>query len=60
MEYRQSERICYCRGCDKEIKAKTEKIISIFSFRNRGQHIFLCADCVKEMNTLIFKNEDDN
>lgn len=60
MEYRQAMRTCHCRGCDKEIKPKTEKIIYMYSHRNRGQNIILCEDCVREMNSkFIFDTGED-
>ena len=53
IQYRPSQRTCYCRGCDKEIAPNTEKIITLYSFRNRGQYIHICGECVKEFNKLM-------
>lgn len=53
IEYRQTERDAFCRGCDKQIKKKTEKVIYTYSWRNRGQNILICLDCVGEINRLI-------
>lgn len=47
--YEQLKRTGYCRGCDKEIKADTEKVIKTWSFRNRGMHIIICDACVDKM-----------
>jgi len=58
MNYRTLERSGYCRGCDKLIEKNTEKLISIYSHRNRGQHIYLCKDCVDKMVKLISDNKE--
>jgi hypothetical protein len=56
-EHRKSERDCFCRGCDKKIKRNSEDIIYTYSFRNKGQSIIFCEDCVQEMFKLCFKFE---
>lgn len=58
IKYRQAERQAICRGCDKELN-KGDMMIATYSFRNRGQHIYFCRDCVKLMNNLI-DNSDIN
>lgn len=59
INYRQTERNAFCRGCDKEIKRKTESVIATFSNRNRGQHIYFCKKCVEKMWFLIYQNDND-
>ena len=50
---RQVERQAFCRACDKTLERNTEKVIAWYSFRNRGQHIYICTDCVTSMYNLI-------
>ena len=56
LEYREAKKNCFCRGCDVELEKGT-KMIATYSFRNRGQHIYFCIECVKEMNGLIYEEE---
>lgn len=56
IQYRPAQRTCYCRGCDKEIAPNTEKIITFYSIRNRGQHIHICVPCVEKFNDLIIED----
>jgi len=53
IQFRPAQRTCFCRGCDKEIAPNTEKIITFYSFRNRGQHIHICVPCVESFSALI-------
>lgn len=53
MEYRLSKRDSYCRGCDKTLKRDKDRIMAMYSFRNRGQYIYFCKDCVLKMNSLV-------
>ena len=55
-ELRQTERQAYCRGCDKILQPKTEKVLAWYSIRNRGQHIYICTDCIVAMNNLIIED----
>lgn len=55
LKRRKCERTCFCRGCDKEMVKGTE-IISTYSRRNRGQSIFFCIDCAKEIGELAKDN----
>lgn len=48
---RPAVRVAYCRNCDKGIK-KGEIMIALYSFRNRGQNIYICLDCAKEIGRL--------
>lgn len=57
MEYRVSERNCFCRLCDREITKNSEKVIAHYSHRNKGQHIFICRECVSEMFTTVVTDE---
>lgn len=43
---RPTHRGAFCRVCDKEIQ-KGENMFSIFSRRNRGQHIHICKSCIE-------------
>jgi len=56
-DYRQSKRECTCRGCNKTISRDTEKIIYTYSIMNGGQNIYLCMDCIKEINGLISRDQ---
>jgi uncharacterized protein YlaI len=49
---RKLQRTAFCRGCDKKMKSGTE-VISTYSFRNRGQHIYFCLDCARIISELI-------
>lgn len=52
-EYRLAKNTCYCRSCDKEMKKGKDWGIFMYSFRNRGQNICICEDCVVKMHKLI-------
>jgi len=52
IEKRQLKRNAFCRGCDDELRVGTE-VISMYSIRNRGQHIYLCMACTKLIGELI-------
>ena len=58
-KFRLAKRDCYCRGCDKVLKRDTDMLLATYSFRNRGQYIYFCVDCVKEMNKLIEDKEKE-
>ena len=58
-EYRLAKRTSYCRGCDKENVKDTDMVLYFYSWRNRGQNILLCPDCVKEMYNVIKKEEEN-
>lgn len=49
---RKLQRVAFCRGCDDEMKSGTE-VISTYSFRNRGQHIYFCLNCAQTIGTLV-------
>lgn len=53
-EYRNAERDCFCRVCDRTI-VKGESAVFWYSRRNRGQHILVCADCVETIYDLLPK-----
>lgn len=53
IEYRLAKRDANCRGCDKILEKDKDMMISTYSFRNRGQYIYFCKDCVLLMNKLI-------
>ena len=53
MELRKAERDCYCRFCDKKIKRNTEEVIAHYTYRNTGQHIFICKECIEKSTELI-------
>jgi uncharacterized protein YlaI len=55
---RKLKRTAFCRGCDDEMETGTE-VISMYSFRNRGQHIYLCMTCSKLIGELV-KEENSN
>ena len=57
-EYRLAKRTSYCRGCDKENVRDKDMVLYFYSWRNRGQNILLCPDCVKEMYDVI-KNQEE-
>lgn len=44
-------RTAYCRGCDGEMESG-EIVIATYSSRNRGQHIFFCLACAKEIGQM--------
>lgn len=51
--YRLAARNAYCRSCDKVIKRDVDFMITLHSFRNTGQNIHICTDCVKLMYGLL-------
>lgn len=58
---RKAERLCVCRGCDKNI-ARGEQMIYTYSMRNRGQHIFFCftcADLIGKLANEVYKSDAD-
>ena len=57
IEYRPAKRGAICRGCDKTLN-KGDMLISTYSFRNRGQYIYFCKDCVVSMQNLINNYEN--
>lgn len=54
LEYREAKKDCFCRGCDILLEKGT-KMVATYSHRNRGQYIFFCVECIKQMNDLINK-----
>ena len=60
IEYRYTERDAFCGGCDKEIVAKTEKVFATYSYRNKGQHIYICVDCINKFNQLVKESENES
>lgn len=55
-EYRQAQRDANCRVCDKEVSRGTEAVFW-YSYRNRGQHIVICPNCVETLYNLLPKGE---
>lgn len=51
-KHRPAEREAHCRACDGLI-SKGEMMVSMYSFRNRGQYIHFHPECVKQMAALI-------
>jgi len=58
-EIRQTVRDAHCRNCDKTIKRNTEKVVYIYSFRNRGQNIFICRDCLNKMHHEMSRENEE-
>lgn len=52
IEKRELKRTAFCRGCDDEMAPGTE-VVSMYSIRNRGQHIYLCISCSKLIGELV-------
>lgn len=59
MKIRQAERTAFCRGCDKKIEPKTD-MLSMYSYRNRGQNIHFCLDCVEKMHEMLQEHRKEN
>lgn len=53
---RKAERNAFCRGCDKTIE-KGSDVIYTYSSRNRGQQIYFCVECAKQIGKLVDKAE---
>jgi len=51
MEMRRITRQAFCRGCDAKLE-KGRVIVSMYSMRNRGQHIYFCGECSMEIGAL--------
>lgn len=60
MEHRYTERDAYCRGCDKKIERHSEKVTAMYSWRNRGQHIYLCDECISKAFGMVATNQLEN
>jgi len=58
LEYRPAQREVICRGCDKTLN-RGDMLMSTYSFRNRGQHIYFCKECVLKMQQLIEDYENN-
>ena len=58
-ERRQAQRDAFCRSCDKVIK-KGEDMVSMYSWRNQGQHIHLCLDCSEVIGKLAKETQNAN
>ena len=56
IERRQLKRKAFCRGCDKEMMVE-EEVITTYSFRNRGQHIYFCIDCAEKIGKLAYEEK---
>jgi uncharacterized protein YlaI len=54
---RKAERNAFCRSCDKVIE-KGEDMVSMYSWRNRGQHIHLCLDCSEVIGKLAKEKQN--
>jgi hypothetical protein len=59
-EYRQCRAAlgASCRACDRDIN-KGDWMVTMFSFRNRGQSIHICPGCVRKMYSLSIARSDD-
>lgn len=53
IEYKPTKRDAFCRGCDKTIVRNTEKVFTTYSMRNRGQHIYICMDCINKFLKIV-------
>ncbi len=53
LEVRRAQQDCFCRVCDKKMSRNVTPIVHIYSWRNRGQNIKLCFDCVSEISRLV-------
>lgn len=51
MELREAKREAFCRACDKAIKVG-EEMITMHSYRNRGQYIHFCLQCADKIGWL--------
>ena len=51
IERRVTNRGCTCRGCDTYIY-KGDEVIHTYSPRNRGQQIYFCLPCGREIGRL--------
>lgn len=58
--FRTTERAAFCRGCDDVIVPNKDKVMVTYSFRNRGQHIYICQKCVQTMCALMKVHEMEN
>lgn len=56
-EYRLAEQAAFCRVCDKELQRKVDYMVSWHSWRNRGQNIHICPECVVTLYDLLPKGD---
>lgn len=57
MEIRKAQRQAFCRACDKKIQVG-ESMLSMYSWRNRGQNIHICLDCVDEIHEMSIDHKN--
>lgn len=58
-QYRVSQRKSYCRVCDKVNMPNEDMIVSIHSFRNRGQEIKICKGCIEKIYQMVLDYDND-
>ncbi len=56
--YETTKRDAFCRGCDKKIIKKQEKVFRTYTPRSRGQEIYICNDCIDEFIALRKETND--
>lgn len=59
MEFRLTTRDAFCRGCDQAILKNTEEVFYTYSYRNQGQSIFLCRECVAKVIEMFKESADE-
>jgi len=55
-QLRLSERHAFCRACDGKIEPG-DAMITMYSRRNRGQHIHFHPECVERMAALVKESD---
>jgi len=56
IKYRPAGRDAFCRGCDKVLH-KGDMLVSMLSYRNRGQYIYLCKCCAEKIQQLMHDHD---
>lgn len=46
LEIRKAKQDSFCRCCDKPLRKGIDNLVYMYSYRNRGQNILLCFDCI--------------
>ena len=57
IKYEVMQRNGYCRGCDIGLIKEKDKAIKFHTYRNTGQHILLCPECVCKMFSLVTQDQ---
>lgn len=58
--YRPTTRRSYCRGCEKNIPTKSEKVIIFTCYKGKGTNVILCDKCLETIVQIRARDGEDN